>query len=82
MIEEEGMNNNTCVVHLLASFPGSLPLRIYSRVYNIPAYDLWLAVSKVTGWNYCTRVNIRKGREPGNEATSLTLTVIYGTSCV
>ena len=24
--------------------------------------------SKVICWNYCTRVNIRKGREPGNKA--------------
>ena len=29
------------------------------------------AGSKVIRWNYCTRMNIRKGREPGNEATPL-----------
>ena len=33
-----------------------------------------LAGSKVIRWNYCTRMNIRKGREPGNEAKPLALT--------
>ena len=59
----------------LASFPGSLPLHIFTRVQEFqhviyePARPLKFgAGSKVTRWNSCTRVNIRKGREPGNEA--------------
>ena len=36
--------------------------RLSPRIFN------GLASSKLIRWNYCTRVNIRKGREPGNEA--------------
>ena len=36
--------------------------RLSPRIFND------LASSKVIRWNYCTHVNIHKGKEPGNEA--------------
>ena len=49
--------------------------RLSPRIFN------GLASSKVICWNYCTRVNIRKEREPGNEAVSVkifSLTALVG----
>ena len=55
---------------------------IHARIYHRMTFELagplkirgefqCPAGSKVIRWNYCTRTNIRKGSEPGNEATAL-----------
>ena len=41
-----------------------------------------LAGSKVIHWNYCTHMNIRKGREPGNEARCLYLSKLVIIICL
>ena len=44
-----------------------------------------LAGSKVIRYNFCVRMNIRKGREPGNEANNLlqyTICSVINVTCI